>query len=263
MKSLFGFALFFLSLSTFAEIKHPVLLPLDQVIEPHLQQREILNKEDRKISSFAGAKVELPLSIDLRKYATTIKEQQDPWCTAFAMAAVMEINGTEKSVNRSISHVWSKYRQYSCETAVRQTQGAWITSEYWWAYGNKRPYRGYLDGATVRFTSNEYLDGDLNKVMQTLAYGRSVYMGLSVSDSLYKGDKVVNAFSKNTGGGHSVAVVGYKRSPEFAGGGAILIKNSWGEDCGDKGYQWLPFAYCERSDSYCVFWDLKGFEHWD
>ena len=89
-----------------------------------------------------------------------------------------------------------------------------------------------------------------------MAAGRAVYVGMSVSESMGKCDVMLDAASKNTGGGHAIAAVGYKLSPEIAGGGAFLIKNSWGEGCADRGFQWVPFGYCQRKDSYCSFWDV-------
>lgn len=50
----------------------------------------------------------------------------------------------------------------------------------------------------------------------------------------------------NKGGvydGHSVALVGFKKSALFPGGGYFIIRNSWGKDWGDEGYAYMPFDY--------------------
>lgn len=50
-------------------------------------------------------------------------------------------------------------------------------------------------------------------------------------------------------GSHAVLLVGYDDAREIGGDGtekttgAFLFKNSWGEDWGEGGYGWLPYAY--------------------
>lgn len=45
-------------------------------------------------------------------------------------------------------------------------------------------------------------------------------------------------------GGHAVLAVGYDDDKKINGEtGAILIRNSWGTQWGDKGYGWLPYKY--------------------
>ncbi len=52
-------------------------------------------------------------------------------------------------------------------------------------------------------------------------------------------------------GGHAVMAVGYDDDIEIVNTNrrglktkrALLIRNSWGEDWGDEGYGWLPYAY--------------------
>jgi C1A family cysteine protease len=44
-------------------------------------------------------------------------------------------------------------------------------------------------------------------------------------------------------GGHALMCCGYKDSVWYAGGGYLIVKNSWGTGFGDKGYVFLPYAY--------------------
>jgi C1A family cysteine protease len=55
-------------------------------------------------------------------------------------------------------------------------------------------------------------------------------------------------------GGHAVVAVGYDDRIEIKNGktggkaakGALLVRNSWGESWGEKGYGWLPYEYVRR-----------------
>lgn len=43
--------------------------------------------------------------------------------------------------------------------------------------------------------------------------------------------------------GHSVVLVGYKKSASFPGGGYFIFRNSWGTGYGDNGYGFMSFSY--------------------
>ena len=52
-------------------------------------------------------------------------------------------------------------------------------------------------------------------------------------------------------GGHAVLCVGYDDTS-----GTFLIRNSWGNDNGDKGYYYMPYAYLSPSLSN-DFWTIR------
>jgi hypothetical protein len=230
------------------------LPPLDEVLSPELQ-KEIRLKKATRIQGFDYSG--LPLWVDLRYKATSIKKQNEPWCTAYGLAAVMEMNGADGKTDISERHIWSHYKKYSCERAIKKTFQHRMTIEDYWPIWKRKPYRGYMNFAELSIQEVEYIDMDVRRVFEALSEGRAVYLGISVSESMGKCDIRLEAESKNTGGGHAIAVVGYEIDPLASGGAWLLIKNSWGEDCADRGYQWIPVGYCERKDSYCMFWDVK------
>ena len=69
----------------------------------------------------------------------------------------------------------------------------------------------------------------------------------------------VSPTTSAAGGGHAIAIVGFQKDSSVKGGGYFIFKNSWGADCGDKGYQYVPLhALCAKSSFYCYFWDVES-----
>ena len=87
----------------------------------------------------------------------------------------------------------------------------------------------------------------LNEIKSTLAQSLPVMFGFQVYESIReandgkipypaRGEKII--------GGHAVLCVGYDDALMIGDKvGAFLIRNSWGEEWGEKGYGWLPYDY--------------------
>ena len=78
--------------------------------------------------------------------------------------------------------------------------------------------------------------------------------GFSVWDSIQKTDStgLIPFPEKNNFfcGGHAIIAVGYDNEK-----GALLIKNSWGDTWGNKGFGWLPYEYVIHdltADWWCI-----------
>lgn len=53
-------------------------------------------------------------------------------------------------------------------------------------------------------------------------------------------------------GGHAVLAVGYDD-----GAKVLIIRNSWGDEWGDKGYFYMPYEYIENPSLAHDFWVIK------
>jgi C1A family cysteine protease len=93
-------------------------------------------------------------------------------------------------------------------------------------------------------------------------FGFSVYSSIPpLGDG--KGEIPFPGRNESMEGGHAVLAVGYDDNKKIGKTkGALLIRNSWDEDWGEKGYGWLPYAYVERglADD---FWSMVKAEYVD
>jgi C1A family cysteine protease len=91
----------------------------------------------------------------------------------------------------------------------------------------------------------------LNLVKRHLMAGLPSMFGFSVYTSMPpagdgKGEIPFPIEGDSLIGGHAVLAVGFDDQKKIGKEkGALLIRNSWGETWGEKGYGWLPYAYIE------------------
>lgn len=227
---------------------------LDDVIPRYLQQR--LRDRVRPYRSFDG----ITEGRDLRHRDTPVKSQIGGRCSAYGLIASLEnLLGEPEVAKLSESHLWSTYRRYSSVRAVEAAKRTMITEYEAWPHNTDYPNADWQEKSHTSLQHITFIEDDVHRAVRALEAGRPVYIGMSVTYSMRRCDPVLDPNSGNTGGGHAVGISGYVIDEKVSGGGYFILKNSWGEDCGDRGYLYMPFSYCTRGgSSYCIMWDVQG-----
>jgi C1A family cysteine protease len=92
----------------------------------------------------------------------------------------------------------------------------------------------------------------------TLANGRPIVIGFSVYDSFESQEVAQTGMVPMPGsnesmlGGHAVLLVGYDDPRQL-----WIVRNSWGESWGDKGYFYMPYQYLTDPGLADDFWVLN------
>jgi C1A family cysteine protease len=88
---------------------------------------------------------------------------------------------------------------------------------------------------------------DLTDAKTCLVGGAGFVLGFYVYSSFESigadGKMPMPASGEPVIGGHAVFAAGYYDDASWAGGGYLIVKNSWGIDWGDHGYFYMPYAY--------------------
>ncbi|AGA64359.1 papain cysteine protease family protein [Liberibacter crescens BT-1] len=110
--------------------------------------------------------------------------------------------------------------------------------------------KAYRDAIPHKITRYERLHQSLNQLKGCLASGQVFVIGFAVYDSWFQGKGgnpstiiPMPSVSDRLNGGHAVVVTGYDDEKQL-----FKFRNSWGEDIGEKGYFYMPYAYMLGKD---------------
>jgi C1A family cysteine protease len=235
----------------------------------------------------------LPSSVDLRKYCSPVENQGNLGsCTANAAAGVVEYfenRAFGKYLNASRLFIYKATRNFAKLSGdsgafLRSTMGTLVLfgvpPEDYWPYTDKAPDFDKEPSAFCYAFADNYKgikyfrhdppnlsqDEALGSVKKSLAAGIPSMFGFTVYNSISqaaKSGKIPFPCNKETIlGGHAIAAVGYDDKLVITNTtcgikttGALLIRNSWGDGWGDKGYGWLPYDYALKGAA-DDFWSL-------
>jgi hypothetical protein len=227
----------------------------------------------------------LPPKVDLREHLTEVEEQVGNSCVANAFAGAYEylakrINGESADVSRLYIYYNARYLNESQDEdagsymskAIEGLKEYGACAEELWANNPDNILAepdgsAYEHGANFKIVDAEYVEVNLELWKQTLAEGYPIAFSLNTFDSFdnakkNKGRVPMPKDSDNvreTHGWHAMLCVGYSDPDKV-----FIVRNSWGNDWGDKGYCYIPYNYLMHSkyngnDS----WIIKSVENLD
>jgi len=225
----------------------------------------------------------LPATVDLREWCSAVEDQRSLGsCTAQAGVGILEYY-ERKAFGRNVEasrlflyKVTRNLMKMKGDTGayLRMTMGAMVLfgvpPEEYWPYTDGEDFDREPPAFCYAFAENyktiKYYRHDppgrpadrvLAEVKKYLAAGHPAMFGFTVYSSLDQaasdGRIPIPSAREKILGGHALAAVGYDDKLRIknaqsgqATSGALLLRNSWGEGWGERGYGWLPYDYVTR-----------------
>ena len=239
---------------------------------------DLPDQRDFRFISFRGMTKTLPRKVDLTPFCPPVVDQgQLGSCTANAIAAAHEFEQMKQDVRSAFlpSRLFIYYNERVLERTVNEDAGAMIRDgmksvanqgvcpEAEWPYNVARFAAKpspvcYKDALNHQVVSYQRVTQDLAQMRACLAAGYPFVFGFTVYESfesaaVAKTGKVpMPAQGESALGGHAVLSVGYDDASK-----RFIVRNSYGEGWGMKGYFTLPFQYLVSSDLASDLWTVR------
>ena len=217
-----------------------------------------------------------PNIVDLRSYCSPIENQGSLGsCTGQAIAGAIELINKRSGKPTDVSRLFIYYYERLLLGTVNYDSGAYIrdgikaTNHYGVSLESLWPHdiskfklepinEAKTDALNRKVTRYERVT-NFNGCIDALTNGYPVIIGFHVYSSFMSASvaRTGNMPYPNTKrekllGGHAVLLVGYNKTKKV-----FIVRNSWGESWGDKGYFYMPFDIVKPNMS-SDYWIIKS-----
>lgn len=237
---------------------------------------DLPDKRDHRFTLTAPIS-DMPLMTDLRPNCSPVEDQGALGsCTANAIVGALEFLERKAGdlTPTNLSRLFVYYNERLIEGTIKQDAGAFLRDGIksiakWGVCPESRcPY--HIKNFTHKPTASAYKQALPHKVVEyqrlstlsemrhCLAAGFPFVFGFTVYES-FESDEVARTGvvslpppDEQVVGGHAVMAAGYDDERQL-----LLVRNSWGDDWGDGGYFWMPYAYVADRDLSDDFWTIR------
>ena len=214
--------------------------------------------------------------VDLRSYCSPIENQGSLGsCTGQSIAGAIELLNKRNGKPTDVSRLFIYYYERVLLGTVNYDSGAYIrdgikaTNKYGasleslWPHDirkfkNEPIVEAKNDALNRKVTRYERVE-DFNGCIDALTNGYPVVIGFHVYQSFMSNTVArtgnmtyPNKKREKLLGGHAVLLVGYDKTRKV-----FIVRNSWGESWGDKGYFYMPFDVV-KPDMSSDYWIIKS-----
>jgi len=219
--------------------------------------------------------------VDLRDHFTRIKNQGTQGaCSAFTLSAIYEyILKRNKALDEDLSEAFLYYNARKKVNNEQEDSGCsymnsvtalteyGICTESLFPYDEKifnsePPQMAYEDAQNRLVKQAKNVKVSLEDIKSALEEGYPVAISLQLYDSFsanYSGfvcRPTEEEINSKKFGNHAMVICGFSEDKKI-----FIVRNSWGEDFGDKGYCYIPYSYIGDSslvNMACIITEIGG-----